>query len=76
MIKSPGRLPRHEVLRGRVRYFSDRAVLGSQAFGQEHLTPHQRQTGRRERTRLRPLPSVADWGDVDTLRGLRRQAFG
>jgi len=76
VVKSQGRLPLHEVLRCRVRYFSDGAVLGSQAFVQEHLTHYQRQTGRRQRTRPRPLPSVADWGDLNTLRGLRRQAFG
>ena len=76
VVKSKGRLPLHEVLRCRVRYFSDGAVLGSQTFVQEHLANYQHRTGKRERTRPRPLPSVADWGDLNTLRGLRKQAFG
>ena len=76
VVKSQGRLPLHEVLRCRVRYFSDGAVLGSQTFVQEHLANYRHRTGRRERTRPRPLPSVTDWGDLNTLRGLRRQVFG
>ncbi len=76
VIKSKGRLPLHQVLRCRVRYFSDGAVLGTQAFVQEHLGTYQKLTGRRNRTAPRPVPRVTDWGDLTTLRGLRRSAFG
>jgi putative transposase len=76
VIKSKGRLPLHEVLRCRVRYFSDGAVLGGHAFVQEHLGTYQKLTGRRTRTKPRPVPQVTDWGDLSTLRGLRNQAFG
>ena len=76
VIKSKGRLPLHEVLRCRVRYFSDGAVLGGHAFVQEHLGTYQKLTGKRTRTAPRPIPRVADWGDLSTLRGLRRNAFG
>ena len=76
VIKSKGKLPLHEVLRCRVRYFSDGAVLGGHAFVQAHLGTYQKLTGRRSRTAPRPIPSVTDWGDLATLRGLKRNAFG
>ena len=76
VIKSKGRLPLHEVLRCRVRYFSDGAVLGGHTFVQEHLGNYQKLTGKRSRTAPRPVPQVTDWGDLSTLRGLRRGAFG
>lgn len=76
VIKAKGKLPLHEVLRCRVRYFSDGAVLGGHAFVQKHLATYQKLTGKRSRTAPRPMPSVADWGDLSTLRGLRRKAFG
>ena len=76
VIKSKGRLPLHEVLRCRVRYFSDGAVLGGYAFVQKHLGTYQKLTGKRSRTAPRPIPQVTDWGDLSTLRGLRRNAFG
>ena len=75
VIKSKGRLPLHEVLRCRVRYFSDGAVLGGQAFVQKHLGTYQELTGRRRLTAPRPIPRITDWGELSTLRGLRKNAF-
>jgi hypothetical protein len=51
-------------------------VLGSQAFVEGQLAAYRARTGRRERTGVRPLPPVTDWGGLATLRGLRRCAFG
>ncbi|GAB5562387.1 MAG: hypothetical protein SynsKO_40340 [Synoicihabitans sp.] len=76
VIKSKGQLPLHQVLRCRVRYFSDGAVLGGHAFVQKHLGTYQKLTGARSRTAPRPVPQVTDWGDLSTLRGLRRNPFG
>jgi REP element-mobilizing transposase RayT len=76
IVRSGGQLPKAEVLRCRIRHFTDGAVLGSQAFVQEQLGFYRRLTGRRERTRPRELPRFTDWGDLMTLRGLRKQAFG
>jgi hypothetical protein len=76
VIKSGGELPLHEVLRCRVRYFSDGAVLGGKTFVQNHLSKYQKTTGRRKNTTPRPLPSVTSWGGLNTLRGLRRNALG
>jgi REP element-mobilizing transposase RayT len=76
VIREGGQLPLAEVLRCRVRYFSDGAVLGSQAFVATHLARYRQRTGRREQAAPRRLPPVTDWGDLATLRGLRRNAFG
>ncbi len=76
VMQAKGKLPLHTVLRCRVRYFTDGAVLGSQAFVAQHLEVYRRTQGRRERTAPRPLPNLTDWGDVNSLRGLRKGAFG
>jgi REP element-mobilizing transposase RayT len=76
VVKSNGQLPQHEVLRCRIRYFTDGAVLGSRDYVQQHLIAYRLSTGRRRRTAPRPLPRVTNWGDLATLRGLRRSAFG
>jgi putative transposase len=75
VIAEKGKLPLATVLRCRVRYFSDGAVLGSRAFVQSQLSTYQRKTGRRSRTVPRQIPHVTDWGDLTTLRGLRQQTF-
>lgn len=76
VMAAQGRLPLHEVLRCRVRYFSDGAVLGGKAFVEHHLGNYRRSTGLRSRSAARPVPQITDWGDLTTLRGLRRNAFG
>ena len=76
VIAEGGRLPLPTVLRCRVRYFTDGAVLGSRAFVDVQLARYRQKTGRRERTASRALPAWTDWGDWATLRGLRLRAFG
>jgi putative transposase len=76
VIAANGRLPVATVLRCRIRYFSDGAVLGSRSFVQTHLARYQKLTGLRSRTAPREVPQVADWGDLMTLRGLRQGGFG
>ena len=76
VVAEKGRLPLATVLRCRIRYFSDGAVLGSQAFVQTQLARYQKLTGRRARTSPREVPRIADWGDLMTLRGLRQGGFG
>ena len=76
VIKAKGRLPIATVLRCRIRYFSDGAVLGSRAFVRSQLAAYQKNTGRRSRTTPRDVPPITDWGDLTTLRGLRQGGFG
>jgi putative transposase len=76
VLAQKGRLPLATVLRCRVRYFTDSAVLGSQAFVETHLAHYRKRHGARERTAPRPLAPITDWGGLTSLRGLRKNAFG
>ena len=78
VVKEGGRLPLPTVLRCRIRYFNDGAVLGCQAFVEQHLRAYRTRLHRRERTAPRPLPAFTDWPghDLATLRGLRLHPFG
>ena len=77
VIAEGGRLPLSTVLRCRIRYFTDGAVLGSKAFVESHLVAYRTMTGRRERTAVRPIPPVAEWDPpLATLRSLRNHDFG
>jgi len=78
VVKEGGQLPLPTVLRCRIRYFNDGAVLGCRAFVEQHLRAYRTRQHRRERTAPRPLPAIADWAgeDLATLRGLRQNAFG
>ena len=77
VVKAKGRLPRHTVLRCRIRHFTDGAVIGGQTFVAEHLAEYRARTGRRRNTPPKPLPAFTDWGlDLVTMRGLRNKAFG
>ena len=76
VLRQNGRLPLCTVLRSRVRYFTDAAVLGSQAFVAQHLANYQARHGSRQRTAPRPLSPVTDWGGLNSLRGLRQRVFG
>ena len=76
VMKNKGRLPLATVLRCRVRYFSDGAVLGTRAFVEAQLGDYRRRFGRRKQTPPCALPEVTDWGGLTTLRGLRQGGFG
>jgi putative transposase len=76
VLDAGGKLPLSAVLRCRIRYFTDGAVLGSRAFVEEQLAIYRKKTGPRERTSPQTLPVVTDWGDLATLRRLRQPAIG
>jgi hypothetical protein len=75
VIAEKGTLPLATVLRCRIRHFTDGAVLGTKAYVAAQLAGYRRRTGHRSRTRPRPLPNITEWGDMTTLRGLRKKAF-
>jgi hypothetical protein len=76
VLNNGGRLPLSTVLRCRVRYFTDGAVLGTDQFVSTALRRYQRLTGRRRKqTTPRPLAGT-DWSGLTALRGVRRRAFG
>ncbi|MDO8539587.1 MAG: transposase [Opitutaceae bacterium] len=76
VLTEGGKLPLATILRCRIRYFSDGAVLGSNAYVQVQLAAYRQKTGNRKQTAPRPLPLWTDWGDLTTLRRLRTQAIG
>jgi len=68
-------LPKAVVLRCRVRYFTDGAILGSQEFVKSYIGIWQLEKGRK----FPPKPNLlrgADWQDLATIQGLRKQVFG
>jgi putative transposase len=69
-----GKLPLAAVLRCRLRHLTDGAVFGSKAFVEAHLARYRQKVGRCERTRPRSVPALEDWGELMTLRQLRRRA--
>ena len=76
VIAAGGRLPLATVLRCRVRYFNDSAILGTAAFVTAQLTLLRRKLGLRPDRVPRPLPALTDWGDLAALRGLRQNVLG
>ncbi len=74
VVTAGGKLPLAVVLRCRLRFFTDGAVLGSRAFVEMHLARYRWGSKRRMKIGPHALPPATDWGDLTTLRGLRRQA--
>ncbi|MDR1010813.1 MAG: transposase [Opitutaceae bacterium] len=78
-MRAGGKLPLPVVLRCRIRYFTNGAVLGGKAFVARQCTLYCRKTGLRRRKEPHPLPPACDWGESGTeelaaLRSPRRQA--
>jgi len=76
VMAEKGTLPLADVLRCRVRYFADGAVLGSKAFVAGHLAAYRKLTGCRKQTSVRNLPEITDWGGMVAMRGLQKKVFG
>lgn len=76
VLAEKGSLPLATVLRCRVRYFTEGAVLGSKAFVEIHLADYRRRHGARERTAPRALSPITDWKGLTCMRSVRKNAFG
>jgi hypothetical protein len=73
--KEDALLPKATVLRCRMRYFTDGAILGSQEFVRSYVGAWQLE----KRRKYPPRPKLlrgADWQGLATINGLRRQVFG
>ena len=70
VLKAGGRLPMHELLRCRIRYFSDGLAFGSQAFVDSIFDRYRDRFGPKRRTGARPM-RFGDWPGLCTLRDLR-----
>jgi len=67
VLEAGGRLPRHEILRCRVRYFSDGLVLGSKDFVEKIFGRYRDQFGPRREAGARAM-RYADWNGLSTMR--------
>jgi putative transposase len=76
VVAEGGKLALADVLRCRIRYFTNGAVLGGTGFVEAQLAAYRIRTGRRERTGPRALPAIADWGELTVLRKVRQPALG
>ena len=70
-----GRLPSAVVLRCRVRYFTDGAILGSEEFVRRMARRWQSDRERKHPPKVREAGG-ADWGDLAVVSPLRRRVFG
>jgi REP element-mobilizing transposase RayT len=72
--REDGVLPKAAVLRCRVRYFTDGAILGSAEFVRGFTDAWQMQRERQHAPKVNSLKG-ADWGDMAVIQGLRRRVF-
>jgi REP element-mobilizing transposase RayT len=70
-----GQLPKAAVLRCRVRYFTDGAILGSEEFVRGFVGAWQIEKGRKYPPKVNRMRG-ANWGGLATIQGLRREVFG
>ncbi len=71
VIRQRGKLPLSDLLRCRIRYLTEGAVLGSQAFVAAEMAKLQAKKHRTRALDPTPLPSVTDWGPLTHLRRCR-----
>ena len=74
VLDAGGTLPVNELLRCRVRYFTDGAVLGSKAFVEDIFQRHRDRFSPRRKTGARAMAG-AQWGDLCTVRRLRLEVI-
>jgi REP element-mobilizing transposase RayT len=80
-MRANGKLPLTTVLRCRIRYFTEGAVLGGREFVARQLTLYRHKAGLRRAKQPQMLPPVCNWGDtgadkIMVMRAPRRQASG
>jgi REP element-mobilizing transposase RayT len=75
IIRLNGKIPPEMLLRLRVRYFADGAVLGSREFVDTLFRKNREQFGTKRTKGGTPLPTGL-WGDLHVLRNLKRRIYG
>ena len=73
--KEDGQLPKATMLRCRVRYFTDGAILGSAEYVRGFTGAWQMERGRKHPPKVNAMRG-SDWGDLAVIQSLRRQVFG
>ena len=72
--REDGELPKSVMLRCRVRYFTDGAILGSAEFVRGFTGGWQMDRGRKHPPKVNAMRG-SDWGGLAVIQGLRRQVF-
>jgi REP element-mobilizing transposase RayT len=75
VVALKGKLPVNEILRCRVRYFTDGAILGSRAFVEEAFLRHRAHFSTKRDGGAKPMKG-GEWGDLFTARQLRVDIMG
>lgn len=75
VVQEGGKLSLATVLRCRLRYFTDGAVLGSREFVEARLQLYRRQIRAGRRMKSNALPPVGEWGDLMTLRRVNQRSL-
>jgi hypothetical protein len=75
VVALKGKLPLNEILRCRVRYFTDGAILGSRAFVEEAFLRHRAHFSTKRGGGAKPMKG-GEWGDLFTARQLRVDIMG
>ena len=70
VLAAGGKLSKVELLRCRVRCFSDGVMLGSEAFVEDIFQSHREEFGLKRKTGARK-PKHGQWGDLWSMRDLR-----
>ena len=73
--KAEGAMPIRAILRHRVRYFCDGAVLGTAEFVNEVFERERERFGPKRETGARKMRG-ANWGDLRVLRDLQKDIVG
>lgn len=74
VIRNGGKVPTNELLRCRIRYFSDGLAFGSQSFVDSVFRSHRSAFGKNRQTGGTLLPE-GTWGSLCTLRDLKRHVY-
>jgi hypothetical protein len=75
VLEQGGQLAKYEMLRCRVRYFTDGAILGSAEFVRGFTDAWQVDRGRKYAPKVNRVRG-SDWGDLAVIQALRRQVYG
>jgi len=75
VVEADGKVSLAELLRLRVRYFSDGLVLGSREFVEQYFYEHRNLFGAKRKTGARPMLGFKDSG-LAVIRDLRKQVVG
>lgn len=70
-----GKLPLNEILRCRVRYFTDGVILGSRVFVEDQYRKRRGLFSEKRETGARPMKG-AEYGGLCTVRQLRVDVYG